>query len=244
MEIEVKLKSPVPVVSRACPRELIRIWKTRDAVRVDWTISKILGFKIARANMSMIAKIDGDRSTEVIALNHDEKIYELLAPSQSASISHDMIDSFLRDGIVRDEVPLENFTFVRSATKFANMSRNKSTKIHKFDTEVYELDNLSWRQQYRIPIITPTLYEECGNHCRTVPVKQHLEETKLIFSEVNKAKIENLNALQFISESDLLIEENALHEGSAIAKAAHVFREGVPGNLTKEEISEVDKTID
>jgi hypothetical protein len=58
MEIEMKLKSPIPAMARVCPQEKIRLWKRGHQIRIDWTLAKVRGLQFQRAPMSFFLTID------------------------------------------------------------------------------------------------------------------------------------------------------------------------------------------
>jgi hypothetical protein len=243
-ELEVKLKSPVPVIASICPKETIKVWKTRTSIRIDWSIAKVSGFKIARAPMSFVARIETDGRIEAFVINRDEGVYETICPTLSKSILHDIVDTCLRDGVVAEDIPVRSFEFKRSVMKLGALQRERTSHLRKYDydTEVFKLNNLTCKQHFRVPVIQPQLYDMCTDNCRSVRVIDHLRHTKEVFSNKASNKIENLAALQFISESDLMLDDEGGADGdNDVSKATFAFKK--TDKVTDEDVTLVERTV-
>jgi hypothetical protein len=199
MQVELKLKSKVPVLARICPSETITLTKTPQGIRIDWSIAKIIGMKMIRSPMSFLFRLDqggvpntttstsSSRSSSaistttsrqrlhagarVLVVNHEEEVYEELYPQTSPAILHDLVDTYLRDGVRIDEMPLLDYRWTRStSTNLLGKVRDtpqKTMSKSKFKAALFQLSDLSWRQQWRSPIVQ-SLYDRCTEECLKV----------------------------------------------------------------------------
>ena len=178
-------------MSKLCPKEKISIWKTHNTLRIDWSIAKCVGLKLKRSRMSFLATVSPESGVQASVINRDEKTVENLWPTMSKSAVHDLIDTLLRDGVVIDELPLEDLTWT---------PKNKNKKVHHFRTELFQVSGLGWKQRTRIPCVD-LIMKECVDACRNVPIEEHAKKRTSVLKTTSKDQ--GLQALQYLSESDL-----------------------------------------
>lgn len=214
--IEIKLKSSIPALARICPSETVRLWKTERGLRIDWSIAKARGLKLTRAPMSLLFHVDGtslvrNSRPTISVVNHDEQVYEELFPNTSKSIVHDLVDAYLREGVRTDELPLEEYRWSRATSTSvlgggkatAEKKKMKTMRKSRFKTEVFEMAGMCWRQKTRVPLVVGWAYDKCDEKCRGGSDKG--KRGKEVAS--HRRQVDNLEALQFISESDLAVAD-------------------------------------
>ena len=217
MEMELKLKSPVPMLAKLCPNETIHIWKSEHGLRIDWSISKIKGTKLFRAPMSLILHIKNNTVAGVHLLNRRAKIMEEVYPQASVTLQHDLIDRYLMSGTRRDNVPLSDIEWSHQlATNF--LGKKKTVRKSKFKVDTYEVSGMSWIQQQRIPCVQRH-YEECtASTCGPRHGDQD-DDACGERSDVTRDQVMSLEALQFISESEIYVND---HEWQTDGQAMHL----------------------
>ncbi len=145
----------------------------------------------------------------------------------------------------------------------------KNLPNEKYETEVFQISGLCWKQRVRRPLIPNLKYEPCTASCHDESTSKlqeknnnsasrHDQSTSKTFNHTQTTnqckkvqKAEDLSALQFISESDLLADQfassqwslNQNNDGEDIQRVRSIIKHDEPQTqtLSESDLSLVDK---
>ncbi|NXU42162.1 AN13A protein, partial [Drymodes brunneopygia] len=139
--------SPVPLVSRVCPSDVCRIWKSRAKLRVDITLLGFENMSWERGRRTVIFKgEDSGGWAELIEINHDEKFVttERFEISQhmkrltlgSMTPKRKDVERRLTSPIISTCLDTKNIAFERTTSGFWVWRTEKSEGVNGYEAKV------------------------------------------------------------------------------------------------------------
>ncbi|NXU11595.1 AN13A protein, partial [Pardalotus punctatus] len=138
---------PVPLVSRVCPSDVCRIWKSRAKLRVDITLLGFENMSWERGRRTVIFKgEDTGGWAELIEINHDDKFVttERFEISQhmkrltlgSMTPKRKDVERRLTSPIISTCLDTKNIAFERSTTGFWVWRTEKTEGVNGYEAKV------------------------------------------------------------------------------------------------------------
>ncbi|XP_066465710.1 ankyrin repeat domain-containing protein 13A isoform X2 [Tiliqua scincoides] len=154
VEMKWEFTSWVPLVSRVCPSDVCRIWKSGAKLRVDITLLGFENMSWERGKRSLIFR--GEETghwAELIEVNHDEKV----VGTEHFDISQQMkcltLDSMipkskeverrLTSPIISTSLDTRNIAFERNMSGFWVWKTERSDVVNSYEAKVYTANNLN-----------------------------------------------------------------------------------------------------
>nr|XP_012433596.1 ankyrin repeat domain-containing protein 13A isoform X2 [Taeniopygia guttata] len=154
VEMKWEFTSWVPLVSRVCPSDVCRIWKSRAKLRVDITLLGFENMSWERGRRTVIFKgEDTGGWAELIEINHDDK----LVTTERFEISQHMkrltlgsmtpkrkdVERRLTSPIISTCLDTKNIAFERTTSGFWVWRTEKSEGVNGYEAKVYTANNVN-----------------------------------------------------------------------------------------------------
>uniref|UniRef100_A0A3B3B8U2 Ankyrin repeat domain 13A n=1 Tax=Oryzias melastigma TaxID=30732 RepID=A0A3B3B8U2_ORYME len=137
---------PVPLVSRVCPSDVCRIWKSGACLRVDATLLGFENMTWIRGRRSYIFRGD-DSCAELMEINHDDQVVDV----ERFNISQEMEDVTLESmqpaeqevakrlttPIVNTYLDTKDIAFERSKSGIWGWRTDKTEAVNGFEAKVH-----------------------------------------------------------------------------------------------------------
>ncbi|XP_066055597.1 ankyrin repeat domain-containing protein 13A isoform X2 [Chamaea fasciata] len=154
VEMKWEFTSWVPLVSRVCPSDVCRIWKSRAKLRVDITLLGFENMSWERGRRTVIFKgEDTGGWAELIEINHDEKFVttERFEISQhmkrltlgSMTPKRKDVERRLTSPIISTCLDTKNIAFERTTSGFWVWRTEKSEGVNGYEAKVYMANNVN-----------------------------------------------------------------------------------------------------
>ncbi|EHH66700.1 hypothetical protein EGM_03743 [Macaca fascicularis] len=148
----VHFSPPVPLVSRICPNDVCRIWKSGAKLRVDITLLGFENMSWIRGRRSFIFKGE-DNWAELMEVNHDDKV----VTTEHFDLSQEMerltldlmkpksreVERRLTSPVINTSLDTKNIAFERTKSGFWGWRTDKAEVVNGYEAKVYTVNNVN-----------------------------------------------------------------------------------------------------
>nr|XP_042124476.1 ankyrin repeat domain-containing protein 13A [Peromyscus maniculatus bairdii] len=152
VQMKWEFTSWVPLVSRICPNDVCRIWKSGAKLRVDITLLGFENMSWIRGRRSFIFK-GGDNWAELMEVNHDDRV----VTTEHFDLSQEMerltldlmkpksreVERRLTSPVINTSLDTKNIAFERTKSGFWGWRTDKAEVVNGYEAKVYTVNNVS-----------------------------------------------------------------------------------------------------
>uniref|UniRef100_A0A6Q2XP05 Ankyrin repeat domain-containing protein n=1 Tax=Esox lucius TaxID=8010 RepID=A0A6Q2XP05_ESOLU len=155
VEMKWEFTSWVPLVSRICPSDTYRVWKSGQCLRVDTTLMGFDQMTWQRGNRSFIFR-GQDSSAVVMEVDHDRQLVfcetlRVSSPRQGNTSqgllgvlqpSQEQVAARLSAPVVTTQLDTKNIAFERNKTGILGWRSEKTEMVNGYEAKVYGASNV------------------------------------------------------------------------------------------------------
>ncbi|XP_059532187.1 ankyrin repeat domain-containing protein 13A isoform X1 [Myotis daubentonii] len=152
VQMKWEFTSWVPLVSRICPNDVCRIWKSGAKLRVDITLLGFENMSWIRGRRSFIFKGE-DTWAELMEVNHDDKVvttehFDLSQEMERLSLdlmkpTGREVERRLTSPVINTSLDTKNIAFERTKSGFWGWRTDKAEVVNGYEAKVYTVNNVS-----------------------------------------------------------------------------------------------------
>ncbi|XP_069475491.1 ankyrin repeat domain-containing protein 13A [Ambystoma mexicanum] len=152
MEMKWEFTSWVPLLSRVCPNDVCRIWKSGAKLRVDATLLGFENRSWVRGKHSFIFK-EEDNWAELMEVNHDTKVvmkerFDISQEIESVTLESMQppdreVTKHLTSPVVNTSLDTSNVAFERTKSGFWGWRTDKMEMVNGYVAKVYNANNIN-----------------------------------------------------------------------------------------------------
>ncbi|XP_062273682.1 ankyrin repeat domain-containing protein 13A [Scomber scombrus] len=152
MEMKWEFTSWIPLLSRVCPSDVCRIWKSGASLRVDATLLGFENMTWIRGRRSYIFKGD-DSYAELMEVNHDDQVVDTERFNISQEIEDVTLESMnpadqevakrLTTSIVNTYLDTKDIAFERTKSGIWGWRSDKTEVVNGFEAKVFNVNNVN-----------------------------------------------------------------------------------------------------
>ncbi|GCB61660.1 hypothetical protein scyTo_0012956, partial [Scyliorhinus torazame] len=197
VEMKWEFTSWIPLVSKMCPSDVHRVWKSGANLRVDTTLLNFENMKWERGQRSYIFNGKAD-SAEFIEIDHDNQVvdrehFALLQEQQGLTLSSikptkDQVANRLISPIVSTVLDSKNISFERNKSGFWGWRTDKIDVVQAHEAKVFTVNNVNVVTRSRTEHLTDdekAKYKDDKNLLETLlgTVEEHIPQKGHLITE-------------------------------------------------------------
>ncbi|XP_038059948.1 ankyrin repeat domain-containing protein 13D-like [Patiria miniata] len=161
VEMKWEFTSWVPLMSRICPHDTYRVWKSGPNVRIDTTLIGFDNMTWLRGSRSFIFKSEDDHKFQFMEIDHDKQVVyaELLELQPHHDLSRmrpaeEAIATRLTSSITNTFIDTDKIEFTRSKAGIWGWRHDKVETINSYDCKVFAASNVQLTTKTRSEHLT------------------------------------------------------------------------------------------
>lgn len=221
VEMKWEFTSWVPLISRMCPSDTYRVWKSGSSVRIDTTLLGFDNMSWQRGSRSYIFKSSGAGMAVMMEVDHDSReVYSetirtlpVVADATLMQPSQEAVAARLTSPVVTTYIDTNRISFERSKSGIWGWRSDKAESVNGYDCKVFSANNVELVTKSRTEHLTKQDKERSKKTSKT-PLETFLGATEEQAVQHGSAGLNGTTSLVSYNPSSITPEEyfNALVE--------------------------------